>query len=544
MPKARVINRTPKNLKTVVISSILGGHSPTVFFAAKDQFLTSLGIDPGQSTSYNPIATLVSGILRPTPSTNNGQATLNNSPIWIKSQPKLSGNKIFVHDAQGSAYTSDKVGNLTGLSDGGLESGSGVGNGLEYYDNYMYFARNTTIARYGPLNGSPSFDGDYWGTTLGKAALTNTSYPQGSVSNIRYPNHVLHRHSDGNLYIADVVGNQGTLHYISTKKTTVEGDTDNGSTLNKLQFGFGLWPMAIETYNGGLAIALYEGSNGTAGQLNSKLAFWDGTSQQANQIIWVEFPDGIITALKNVNGILYIASSDGLGGFRISQYVGGYTFQDVAYFEEGDAPFPGGMDGRSNQLVFASNTLVPEVAPCVFSMGLIKGSISVGASGMTSLFNIMRGTSTSGSAAGLCLAFSDLDTPAYLRSVLLGWSTGSVHGLDGQGTDFSAAPSVWWSQMYKVGRPFRITRIGLPLAQPVGANMILTPKFYIDNGATTFVQAPINPTNYPNSDVYANIQVANVMGFNNFYLELRWTGSALMSVGLPIEIEYEIIDLP
>jgi len=39
------------------------------------------------------------------------------------------------------------------------------------------------------------------------------------------------------------------------------------------------------------------------------IAFWDGESLDINSMIWVEFPDSLITALKNVNGVLYIFSS-------------------------------------------------------------------------------------------------------------------------------------------------------------------------------------------------------------------------------------------
>lgn len=521
----------------ILIESILGGHSLTSHFAARDQFRASLGIDPAQPVGDN--TSIASGLLRPTASTQFG--TPSGVPRWIKTSPKDANFNIFVYDGQGSAYTMDPAGNtISALSDGGTLSSSS-GNGCEYYDNYLYFFKNTDVARYGPLDGVPAFTGTYWTGTLGKTALVNTTYPADNQVGVKFPNHVAHRHSDGRLYFADVVGNQGTLHFIATTKGAVEGDTDNGSTYNKLQFGYGLWPTALESYGADLVIALFEGgaSNLSSGSLvrsmPAKIGFWDTTSTNFNKIVWVEFPDQIISAMKNIDGVLYVVSGNINGsGFRVSRYVGGYTFREVAYSETGEPCHAGAIDGVSSQLLFGNYTNTPENAACVYSLGLQKAGLSKG------LFNVMR--ATGGTIVTAVALVRNVTFNQY--APVIGWTNGvATHGLDDQAQVYNNAPSVWWSQMYRIGRPFRIQRVRIPFAQAMAANMTVTPKIYTDDGTANTTLPVLNSTNFPpGAGNYANIKVGNVMGYHNFYLELRWTGSTLCTIGLPIQIDIELID--
>lgn len=522
---------------------------PTSHFGRTDQFRASIGIDPWQAIddSFTNLSSKPSGLLKPVAVTNLG--TTLGAPVWFVNEPKTG--LVFVYDAVGSVYTVDSslITQLGDLNDGG----TAMGNGAEYYDNYVYFARSTTIARYGPLNGTASFTDDYWVGTLGKSALSDTTYPVHDASSVKLPNHVLHRHSDGALYIADVVDNRGTVHFIKTTKTTVEGDTDNGSTYAKVQVGYGLWPTAIESYGSNLAIAFIEGQNdsGSPSNFNSraKLAFWDTSSQNVNQITWVEFPDQFITALKNVNGNLYIFSGNGFGnnsGFRLSRYVGGYSFETILSFQGGDgeSPLAGAVDGTSDRLSVGSYVRIPEDGASVLSVQLDKLS--------NGFFNTMRATanaSVSNSITALKYALIDQD----YTSPLIGWVKGSTYGIDTQVFEASSyaynnAPSVWWSDLFRIGQPFKIKKIRIPLAQAIAANMTVTPKIYTDDGAgTTYTGgtsnglAIINNTNY-NGKRNIVMRPENMTGDHNFWIELRWTGSALCTVGLPITIEYELID--
>jgi len=459
----------------------------------------------------------------------------------MNTNPKDSN--VYVLDAQGSTYSlAAGLTSATALSDAGTLSGTG--NGAAYYDNYQYFATGTDITRYGPLNGGAGFVPNYWSSVLGKTALTDTTYPTDFLNGIRYPNHPMHRHSDGKLYLGDVVGNQGTLHYISTTKTSVEGDTDNSSTQSALTLGYGLWPMDIETYNSDLAIALFEGSSTNLRQTRAKIAFWDTTSTNFNSIVWVEYPDSLITALKNVDGILYVFSGNyHAAGFRITKFVGGYSFKEVYYSETGEPPFAGAVDAILNRVLAGTYTTVPENAGCVVSVGLQKSSLGGG------IFNIARATgpSTCGVTA-ICTANND---EFGFYGPIVGWAGDGQFGIDKQGTTYSNAPSVWWSQTYRIGEPFEIARVRIPMTATIPANVTITPKIYFDDGISSQTLPVINNTNYTSSAATSFGRAANfkaagdgtntVRGQNNFWLELRWTGSALATVSLPILIEFNVI---
>jgi hypothetical protein len=538
-----------KKLPPIVIESILGGQMATSHFGSKGQFRASLGIDPAQpiDDADGVYSTVSSGLLRPAASEKFSGTVLNAAPLWMVSNPKNA--LLYIVDALGSAYTVDNTfSTVLGMADGGTLSGgssatgngAGIGNGAEYYDNYVYFAKNTTIARYGPLDGAAAFNGDYWGSTLSKAALTDTTYPESFKNLIRLPNHVMKRHSDGRLYIADVVGNQGTIHYIATTKTSAEGDTDNSSTYAKLQFGYGLYPTAIESLESELVIALYEGTNYGLKQKTAKVAFWDTASTLSNKIIWCEFPDQIITALKNINGVLYAVSGNyNARGFRVSRYIGGYSFQEVYYSETGEPCFPGAIDGSLARVLVGSHTTVPASDGCVYSLGLQKTALGQGA------FNVMRATGGNASTSVTSVFLADNAEMGFSTPVI-GWTNGSgtsANGLDKQGTIYSNAPSVWWSQTYRIGKPFKITRILIPLAQAVAANMTVTPKIYVDDGARSYSTSEgmpvINNTNYPGKNSI-DIRPSGFTGNTNFWIELTWSGAALCTVSLPITIEYEL----
>jgi hypothetical protein len=79
------------------------------------------------------------------------------------------------------------------------------------------------------------------------------------------------------------------------------------------------------------------------------------------------------------------------------------------------------------------------------------------------------------------------------------------------------------------------------MAQAIAANMIVTPKVYVDESSSGTALSTINNTNYPSKKNIV-IRPENLTGEHSFILELRWTGSALCTVGLPITIEYEVID--
>ena len=540
--------------RTIRIDSILGGHSPLEYFAGADQFQDSLAIDPSLNSDDIDNSGPASGLLRPTYAKTISGTQLQAAPLWQVANPKQGS--VFVYAYNGSVYAHGysplqfaEVGDLT-------DGGSAKGNGAEYYDNYVYFSRDTTIARFGPLNGSPAFTDDYWVSTLSKTALGNPTYPIDDWTAISYPSHIMHRHSDGRLYILDVVDNKGTIHFIQTTKTSVEGDTDNGSTYNKLQVGYGLWPSAIASYGTGLAIAFFEYEE-TTGSSNpeqrAKIAFWDTTSQNVNHITWVEFPDSLVSAIRNVNGTLYLFSGAGINyGTRVTRYVGGSTFEEVGYFEALRTPFPDAVDGEASRLMFGTfggyNITDGYSVSGVYSIGLQKGSLGRG------FFMTGQVSSLLANPMVTSIIREEWDSSLALNQPYIGWSNGGSgstrNNIDEPYARGDGNKSIWWSQRYRIGQPFKITKIRIPLAMAISSGMSVIPRIYFDSDRTLSgtqttsagtVLTTIDNTNYPSAKS-VTLRPENAVGKHSFFLELDWDGTALLTVGLPITIEYELLD--
>jgi hypothetical protein len=70
--------------------------------------------------------------------------------------------------------------------------------------------------------------------------------------------------------------------------------------------------------------------------------------------------------------------------------------------------------------------------------------------------------------------------------------------------------------------------------------MTIIPKIYTDDGnGTTYTYSIINSTNYSGKTSIVQ-RKEGVTGNHNFWLELRWTGTDLCTVHLPIDIEFVI----
>lgn len=107
--------------------------------------------------------------------------------------------------------------------------------------------------------------------------------------------------------------------------------------------------------------------------------------------------------------------------------------------------------------------------------------------------------------------------------------------------------NVWRSQVFSIGRNFDILEIKFGIQPAITSNMSITPVLYFDNEDSSSPATPITSTNYSNSQnliVLTSKNFSNsVHGRNNFFLELQFTGSALATVELPIEISLEVEEL-
>lgn len=518
---------------TVKIDSIIGGIAPSQNIGASNQFDSSIGIDPDMPITDSSVR--VSGILRPVGTSKFSSTNVTSTPLWFLTNPK---------DALIYAYMADgKVVSYTNALTAGSEvlvgtPTSGAGNGACYYDNYLYFTTPTDVSRYGPLNGAATLTNTYWSGTLAQTALVNTTYP--TVNSVTLPNHVMHYHAPTHkLYFVDVVNGKGTIHYIATTKTTVEGDTNNGSTTAILTTTpWGYLPTCMASYGSDLAIGCVQGTNATTLQKNATILFWDTVATAPTKTIAVELPDPLVTAMKNVNGVLYVWLGNAQGGTRCIRFAGGYSWQEVAFLEESYPPLPGAVDQWMNRVIFGGNTTYPEASACVWALGSKNAQLNAQGTMLNNIIN----TTSAGTNRWVTACKYVLQGDNKIRQPIVGWKDGSSQGIDKVSTTYGV--NVWRSQIFNIGRPFQVNRIRFLLAQPVAANMTVTPKIYTDELNTSYSLQAINNTNYPNSDINITQNYKgsiSAKGQHSFFLELRWTGTALCTLSLPITIFGEII---
>lgn len=516
---------------TVKIDNILGGQGPSLFFNGPSEFDTSIGIDPDMPISDSVVR--ISGMLRPTAMAKFSSTNVTGYPLHFLTSPKNALIYAYMSDGKITSYTNA----LSSETLVGTPT-SGAGNGAGYYDNYHYFLTPTDVSRYGPLNGSPSLVNNYWTSTLAKTALINTSYP--AINGVTIPNHPSHYHAPNHtFYFGDVVGGKGTIHFIKTTKTSVEGDTDNGSTYAKLTTTpFGYLPTCFESYGSDLVTGWVQGTDANVLQKNAVITFWDTVATSPTKTISAELPDPLVTAMRNVDGILYVWLGNTQGGTRVIKFAGGYSFQEVGFWEECYPPLAGAVDHWLNRVIFGGQTSYPEVSASVFAVGSKSATLSAN----NPVHNILKTTSAGANPMVTACKYV-LQGNNKIRSPIVGWKDDSTQGIDKISTTYGV--SVWRSEVFRIGRPFQIKSIRIPLAVAVASNMTLIPKIFLDEQTANVALQTINATNYPNSqkNIVQSLKAPTyaVAGWHNFQLELRWSGTVLLPVSLPITIYGETL---
>ena len=496
-------------IKTFQINSILGGQSAAYKAYGDGQFLTSLGIDPERQ--LNSAILRSSSMIVPTRYEKFSGATMDSAPYWILTSPKSTTIYIYAQNGDIFSYTSalaseTLVGTVTG----------GNGSGAAYYNNYHYFAADDNVARYGPLDGSPSLTQDVWtGATLGSQPALDTTV-----------DHPMHFHED-TLYFGDYVNGYGVINAITTTKVSAEGDTNNGSNDAVLNLPFGFKVVDIESFGTDLAILAYQGSASVT-RGNAALFLWD-----TNSTSWyrrVNLPYDNATALINRNGSLILFGTTGVT-LQISEYVGGYGVNHIASLLDLTSPQPGAIDINGNRIAWLSRTTYPTTAVGVFTLGYENPRLPGYA-----INCIGRATVSGSTPSGHSLKF--LRANEYVGQPIVGWSDSDGNeGLDKRSST-ATFNSVFRSQVFPVGQRFTIKRVRIPMGVVVDTNMSVTPKIYVDNEVSNVTLTEINSTKYPGSARLVD-DFTPVHGHNNFFLELNFAGSALLPIDLPITITVE-----
>lgn len=413
---------------------------------------------------------------------------------------------------------------------------SGDGNGLAYYNNYLYIAKNTDIDRYGPLNGTAVYTANVWtGATLGtQTALTNTLY--NFQSSYTFPNHSMTVHGDGSLYVCDYINGQGKIHRIKTTKTTVEGDTNNSSAYGVLSLPFGFFPTDIQSWGTDIVILATQTTDTVLNQGRAALFFWDGATTTFYKGP-LYLPDPIATALEILNGQLYIFSGNSQGGVRVSKYIGGDSTQEVAFQEEGTPPPPGSTSVYGNRIYWGNHVTYPADILGVFSYGSKTEKLPQG------LHCVAKATNTSTTTSAITALLQAEQSSGSRNKMIIAWRDSDGYGIDKYSTT-ATHNAVWRSEIIKVDSKFKIEKIRIPLGEAVTANMSLTVKVWLDDFSNSVTLTEINNTNYSGAKkvVYYGLELLEAIGQDNFCLEFTWAGTAQLPITIPIIIEYDMYE--
>ncbi len=515
-------------LKTIrfKIGSALGGWSSSWFNSQENEFLDSVGIDP--EYKYGDGMKAFGAIYPPLIGTVSVGDGLKTAPMWITGAQTTTG--IFVYGANGTLFTYDGSMAFADTNGGGLLNTGGAGNGQVSAGDYLYLATGTGVSRLGPLSATaPTLLTTFWTTAitgegLGLSALTNTTYP--SSNSVTYPNHPMHFHNDGYVYVADYASNQGMIH------SFYSGTSATSATYSDLLLPPGLLPVDIKSYGTDLAIlccasGLY-GGGATPRAGRSALVLWDTVSPNFYRSVPISEPWA--TALVNKNGELFVLVGTQDRGVKLMKYLGEDSVQILTNFLESSPPPAGAADSLGNMVVWGISGSVPTTYAGVMSYGFR------GMSG-TPVNNIMRISDTTGSLPRVSALKFVKSTSLY---PVVGWMTNdSTYGLDAEGSGTLA--SVFRTRVFNVGSKFNIKRIRIPLTGPIASGMSISPKIYIDN-TTSYELPDINPTNYPNSERIIDYTNLAVGGFENFYIQFTGAGTVQLGFSPEATIDVELYD--
>ena len=524
--------------QTITIKSILDGHSTTQYVGREGSFNSSVGIDPDLAIGSQ-IKT--SGMIVPTRYEKFSGTEIDGSPNWIVTQIKTANSFVYTDAGKLHSFNSSLAMRTTDEASTAfpITLTGGAGNGAAYYNNFIYLAEATDVSQYGGMDQGASIaktENVWTGAKFGLAALTNTIYP--SIRGIKIPNHPMHAHGDNALYFGDVVIGQGVLHKIKTTKTgVVEGSLDDESGFNVLDLPFGFYPTDIESWGTDLIVATIQTTSAIINQGKAALFIWDTVDTDSFYRGPIYLPDPLVTALLNINGIVYIWSGNSVNGVRLSRYLGGDSLEEIVYIEEGVPPFAGAVDALGSRIVWGGYTTYPVTSASVLAYGSKREDLPKG------INNILKTTSAGANPMTSCLKYVQQDSNVQPKLVV-GWDDDSAKGLDKLSTSATYS-SVFRSKLFNIGSKFEIEEIRIPLGAAVAANMTITPKLYFDDLSSNISLTTINSTNYSGSErkiIFKNPDLKTARGENNFLLELSFTGTVQLPVTLPIKITVNTFD--
>jgi len=194
---------------------------------------------------------------------------------WIVSGTPYDTNTYAIGDT-GKFYKRTSAGSWSVLQ----TTSNCVGQGMEMFNDYIYYTQNTQIGRYGLLSGTPTFT-DAWQTGLNDTSGSKFAPIKAFANGL-------------------AVGHGNKLGWWDGTVWT----------LAKLTLPPGFNIRSLEVIDEYLAIGTWVGTSITASE-NGYVFFWDGTT--AGYDFFVQIPEGGVNALLNSrNRLLTIAGSNGI----------------------------------------------------------------------------------------------------------------------------------------------------------------------------------------------------------------------------------------
>lgn len=138
-------------IRTLSVKTFNGGISPNEKTGPANSFKRLQHIDIHRDVSY---ATLFPALSKVSGTTVTGKVK------WIVDGSPFDTNRYF-YDHDGDLYRETSAGTWSLLRADATIGNGCAGQGLEVFDDYLYYTTSTTIGRYGPLSGTPAFDDDF-----------------------------------------------------------------------------------------------------------------------------------------------------------------------------------------------------------------------------------------------------------------------------------------------------------------------------------------------------------------------------------------------
>jgi hypothetical protein len=312
---------------------------------------------------------------------------------------------------------------------------------------------------------------------------------------------------------------------------------------------FGYRPVCAASLGTSIVIGAIQTTNSGIIQGKASLFFWDAANSPRSFYNQIDLDDPLVTALRNINGILHVFSgnvttgSDTANGYQISVYIGGQSLRQIYSSAVGSSPLHYAISSVGQRIVWGTFAQVRGTsgsAPSYYAVLMALGSKD---SRLQSGAHCIAKASCDATASDgwvTCILKAQQDSYSYPKFII-GWRDANGSGLDKQSTTYGVA--VYQSQNFVVNRPFTVKKIRVPLGAAVAASMTITPKLLLDNFSSEDATGltVINNTNYPDGDRYI-VYEPNVSGKTNFCLEFAWSGTALLPITVPIEIDVETID--